>query len=242
MRTYEDLVTALEALSIPKRKEHNPKFFKSGKGEYAEGDLFIGNKVPDMRAVAKDFYPEFSDAELVKALHSKWHEVRLTAIFILIHQYKKARKDLARKEELIQLYLNNLEGVNNWDIVDSSAPYLLGDWLMDKDRQILRDFALTDDLWKQRIAMVTTYWFIKKGEYQDTLELAEILLFHKHDLIHKAVGWMLREMGNKNGALLVQFLEHHAHHMPRTALRYSIEKLEPEERQYWMEAAKRKAQ
>lgn len=235
----DEVLVALEALSIPKRKEHNPKFFKSGKGEYAEGDKFIGNKVPDLRAVAKDFAMRITDEDIVKGLHSEWHELRLTVLFMMIIQYKKAKKDPARKEEIIQLYLNNLEGVNNWDLVDSSAPYLLGDWLMDKDRQLLRDFATSGELWKQRISMVTTYWFIKKGEYSDTLELAEILLFHQHDLIHKAVGWMLREMGNKNSELLRQFLEHHAHHMPRTALRYSIEKLDPEERAHWMTAKDR---
>ncbi|WP_223277516.1 DNA alkylation repair protein [Phaeocystidibacter luteus] len=239
VKSSADLVTALEALSIPARKEHNPKFFKSGKGEYAEGDLFIGNKVPDMRAVAKDFYPNMSDAEMIKSLHSKWHEVRLTAVFILIHKYKKARKDQTRREELIQIYLNNLEGINNWDLVDSSAPYLLGDWLLDRDRAILREFALEEDLWKNRIAMVSTYWFIKNKQYGDTLELAEVLLFHEHDLIHKAVGWMLREMGNREPVLLRQFLEHHAHHMPRTALRYSIEKLDKEERTHWMTAKDR---
>lgn len=235
----DELLVALEALSIPKRKEHNPKFFKAGKGEYAEGDKFIGNKVPDMRTVAKDFAPKMTDADFVQGLHSEWHELRLTVLFMMIIQYKKAKKDPVRREEIIQIYLNNLEGVNNWDLVDSSAPYLLGDWLMDKDRQLLRDFATSGNLWKQRIAMVTTYWFIKKGEYNDTLELAEILLFHKHDLIHKAVGWMLREMGNKKEDLLRQFLKHHAHHMPRTALRYSIEKLDAEERQHWMTAKDR---
>ncbi len=239
MTSANDLVKILEDLSIPARKEHNPKFFKAGEGEYAEGDKFIGNKVPDMRAVAKDVWDDMSDDEIIKALHSKWHEVRLTAIFILIHHYKKARKDAARKEEVIKIYLNNLEGVNNWDLVDSSAPYLLGDWLLDKDRSILREFAHSGDLWKQRIAMVTTYWFIKNGEYADTLQLAEILLFHDHDLIHKAVGWMLREMGNKEVGLLRQFLEHHAHHMPRTALRYSIEKLDADERKHWMTAKDR---
>lgn len=238
--TATDLTQALEELSIPERKAHNPKFFKAGKGEYAEGDQFIGNKVPDMRTVAKGCWSEMSDEELVKALHSKWHEVRLTAIFILTHHYKASKKNPERREQVVQLYLNNLEGVNNWDIVDSSAPYILGDWLLDKDRSILRDFAESGDLWKQRIAMVSTYWFIKKGQYDDTLELAEMLLFHSHDLIHKAVGWMLREMGNREVDLLRQFLEHHAHHMPRTALRYSIEKLDSEERTHWMTAKDRK--
>ncbi len=240
MKTYEELEQALWDLSIPERKAHNPKFFKSGKGEYAEGDQFIGNKVPDMRAVAKDFWSDMPDKEIVKGLHSKWHEARLTVIFVLYHHYRSNKKNPARRQELVDIYLNNLEGVNNWDLVDSSAPYILGDWTLDKDRSILREFAESGDLWKQRIAMVTTYWYIKHGEYRDTLELAELLLFHEHDLIHKAVGWMLREMGNKEPELLRQFLEQHAHHMSRTALRYSIEKLDKEERQHWMTAKDRR--
>ncbi|NVK03565.1 MAG: DNA alkylation repair protein [Flavobacteriia bacterium] len=238
--TSDQLVAALEELSIPARKEHNPKFFKAGKGEYAEGDKFIGNKVPDMRAMAKGCWQDMSDEEIAKTLNSEWHEARLTAVFILYHHYSKSKKNPARREEIVQLYLDNLIGINNWDLVDSSAPYILGDWLLDKDRSILREFAESDDLWKQRIAMVATYWFIRKEQFQDTLEIAEMLLFHEHDLIHKAVGWMLREMGNRNEDLLRQFLEHHAHHMPRTALRYSIEKLDKKERQHWMTAKDRK--
>ncbi len=235
MSTAGEVLKTLEELSIPARKEHNPKFFKSGPGEYAEGDQFIGNKVPDMRLVAKQVFKSISTDELVKLLHSPWHEARLTGVFILIHLYKASKKEPQLRKHYIELYLNNLEGINNWDLVDSSAPYLLGDWLLDKDRSILSDFAHSGDLWKQRIAMVSTYWFIRNGEYQDTLELAEQLLFHEHDLIHKAVGWMLREMGKREISLLRQFLEHHASHMPRTALRYSIEKLDADERKHWME-------
>lgn len=236
----EDVELALRDLSSPENAKGAARFFKSGEGEYGEGDMFIGVKVPDQRAVAKDFWKNLSDHEMVRGLRSPIHEVRLTSVFMLIHLYKSTRKDPYRRAEVVNLYCNNLEGINNWDLVDSSCHHILGDWLMDKDRTLLYDYADSGDMWKQRIAMVTTYAFIRKGDFVDTLALAEVLLFHSEDLIHKAVGWMLREMGNRNEDLLRQFLENHAHHMPRTALRYSIEKLDKDERQFWMDAAKRK--
>lgn len=231
---------ALWDLAIPERATHNKRFFKSGKGEYAEGDQFIGVRVPDMRAVAKSLWKDQTWEDLRIGIASPYHELRLTTLFLLIHRYKAARKDLAEKESCIQFYLDNLAGVNNWDLVDSSCHILLGDWFMKRDRDLLYEFAESGELWKQRIAMVTTYAFIKKDQFQDTLQLAEILLFHEHDLIHKAVGWMLREMGNRDEKPLLGFLERHAHHMPRTALRYSIEKFDKDERQYWMTAKDRK--
>lgn len=236
---YQEVFKALLDLAIPERALHAPRFFKAGKGEYGEGDQFIGVTVPDARLVAKEFWKSISDSDLAKGLHSEWHEVRLCFLFILIHHYKAARKNSVRKKALVDLYLSNLEGINNWDLVDSSAPKILGEWLLNEDRTILYELAESDDLWKQRIAMVTTYTFIKNGDYKDTLQLAELLLFHPHDLMHKAVGWMLKEMGSKNLELLRQFLEHHAHHMPRTTLRVSIEKLDPEERRHWMTAKDR---
>lgn len=230
---------ALRELSIPERAAHAPRFFKAGPGEYGEGDRFIGNKVPDQRAVAKALWKKMNWDDLVSGLHSEWHEVRLTTIFMLYIRYTKASKEPEVRQRCVDIYLSNLEGINNWDLVDSSAPYILGDWLLDKDRGILYRFADSGDLWKQRISMVTTYWFIKHHQYEDTLALAEKLLFHSHDLIHKAVGWMLREMGKKQEDLLIVFLEKHAHHMPRTALRYAIEKLDKDECQYWMSARDR---
>jgi 3-methyladenine DNA glycosylase AlkD len=158
-------------------------------------------------------------------LQSKYHEHRLTALYILILNFKK------QKEEVIDIYLRNLERVNNWDLVDSSAPYLLGPYLEDKDRSILYELAKSDNLWKQRIAIITTLYFIKNNDFEDALKISEMLLNHKHDLIHKAVGWMLREIGKRDKKVEEEFLKKYYKNMPRTMLRYAIEKFPEEERQ-----------
>ncbi len=210
-----------------------PKFFKAYPGGYGEGDQFLGVSVPDQRKVARQFGKEIRKKELIKLLHDPIHEVRLCSVFILVSKYQRSKtpKD---KEKWVRVYLDNLDGVNNWDLVDSSAHQILGDWLLDKPRDLLLEFANSNDLWKQRIAMIATYQFIRKEDFESTLKVAEILLHHEHDLIHKAVGWMLREVGNRNKEVEVSFLNQHYQTMPRTALRYAIEKFPEDERKAYL--------
>ena len=225
--------SALDKLVNFERSAHAPRFFKTGPGEYGEGDQFLGVSVPDQRMVAKTFVAQITDAELVKLLHDPIHEVRLTALLMLVSKFEK-EKVPAEKEKWVNLYLNNLEKVNNWDLVDSSAHKILGVWLFDKPRTILFDFANSGDLWRQRIAIIATAHFISKNDFKDTLAIAEILLNHPHDLIHKAVGWMLREVGNRNREAEETFLQKHYKNMPRTALRYAIEKFEEPTRKAYL--------
>lgn len=217
----------------PEKAAFFPRFFKAGPGEYAEGDKFLGVTVPKQRVIAKASFANTELPEVIKLLKSEWHDDRLTALFILVLKFQKS--DARAKEHIYDLYLAHTKQVNNWDLVDSSAPYIVGAWLMDKDRSILYKLVKSDLLWERRIAMVTTLWFIRNDDFGDVIALAEQLLNDKHDLMHKAVGWCLREMGKKAPDLLEDFLEKHATHMPRTALRYSIERLPEMKRQYFLE-------
>ncbi|MBQ4520373.1 MAG: DNA alkylation repair protein [Bacteroidaceae bacterium] len=209
-----------------------PRFFKTGKGEYGEGDRFLGVTVPNIRLVAK----QYSNAPLEVAsrlLDSEWHECRMCALLILVIQYKKATKEL--KQKIFDLYLSRTERINNWDLVDLSAPNIVGEHLVPcNDRTILYQLADSPLLWERRIAMVSTLTFIRRGEFNDTFSLADKLVDSRHDLMQKAVGWMLREMGKRDIALLRIFLNKHASTMPRTMLRYAIEKMEATERTEWM--------
>lgn len=222
----------LLALGNPERAEHSKYFFKTGKGEYAEGDKFIGIPVPQIRKVAKG-YKNLSFGELGKLLNDAYHECRFCALIILAEQFKKA--DNTKREKIIDFYLANTGGVNNWDLVDVSSYSLLGEWLADKDKSVLYELAKSENLWEQRIAIVSTMAFIRKNEFDDTLKLSEFFLSHKHDLIHKACGWMLREVGGKEERYLTDFLDKHHKVMPRTMLRYAIEKLTPEQRKMYMQ-------
>jgi 3-methyladenine DNA glycosylase AlkD len=209
-----------------------PRFFKAGPGEYAEGDIFIGVTVPDVRAAAKA-HRDMALSDLATLLADPVHEHRMAALEILTMQYEAG--DEAVREKLVAFYLDHLEGVNNWDLVDGSAPYILGDWLLEHgDEKLLDTMAASKRLWTQRVAIVATYAFIKAGRLQPTFRLSEKLLTHTHDLMHKAVGWMLREAGKKDRAALDAFLEKHADVMPRTALRYALEKHEPAARKRFM--------
>lgn len=209
-----------------------PRFFKTGKGEYGEGDRFLGVTVPNIRLVAK----QYSNAPLEvvnRLLDSEWHECRMCALLILVIQYKKATKEL--KQKIFDLYLSRTERINNWDLVDLSAPNIVGEHLYPcNDRTILYQLADSPLLWERRIAMVSTLTFIRRGEFNDTFSLADKLVDSRHDLMQKAVGWMLREMGKRDIALLRIFLNKHASTMPRTMLRYAIEKMEATERTEWM--------
>lgn len=218
-KDYSKIFRALKEASDEEKKLVLPRFFKTGKGEYGEGDKFLGVIVPETRKVAKA--NKDASYELIEALlESEWHECRLCALLILIEKYKKI------PEEAVQFYLCHLKGINNWDLVDLSAPYILGDYLVNRnDRQILYTLAKSPDMWAQRIAIVSTLMLIRNGQYTDTIALAEQFLTTRHDLIQKATGWMLREVGKRDEPLLVSFLEANSERMPRTMFRYAIEKL-----------------
>jgi len=217
-----------------KKAEKLPKFFKAEPGGYGEGDQFLGVSVPDQRKIAKMFYKDITKKELVTLLHDPIHEVRLTAVFMLVLKFEKAKTE-KEKERWLNVYLNKLEGINNWDLVDSSAHQILGRWLEDKPRDILDQLAKSNSLWKQRIAMVATYHFIRKEEFEETMKVSKALLDHQHDLIHKAVGWMLKEVGKRNIEAEEKFLKSHYQKMPRTALRYAIEKFPEEKRKAYLD-------
>ena len=201
------------------------RYFKALPGGYGEGDRFMGVKVPFQRKIARKYFKKISLPETESLLQDPYHECRLTALFILCLRFEKGSE--ADREEIVQLYLNNLPYVNNWDLVDSSAEKILGPYLIDQEKGLLHTLAESGDLWKQRIAVMTTFYFIKKGRFTETLDLAERFLGHEHDLIHKAVGWMLREIGKRDFQAEYDFLSLHYRKMPRTMLRYAIEKFDP---------------
>ncbi|MGI5876817.1 MAG: DNA alkylation repair protein [Dethiobacteria bacterium] len=223
----------LQQYADPEKAEFLPRFFKAAPGGYGEGDLFLGVKVPFQRKISRKYYKEISLQEVEKLLQDSFHECRLTALIILCLRFAKARGE-DDKTEIVNLYLRNLHHVNNWDLVDSSADKILGPFLMDKKKDLLYELVQSGDFWKQRIAIMTTFYFIRNSRYTETLELAERFLQHEHDLIHKAVGWMLREIGKRNFSVEYEFLKKHYHKMPRTMLRYAIEKFEPELREKFM--------
>lgn len=227
----ETVKAELEELSNPEKREVFPRFFKAGKGEYGEGDKFIGVTVPNIRAVAGRHRDEPMSV-INDLLQSEWHECRLCALIILVERFKKASAE--DQKEIFDYYLANTPKINNWDLVDLSAPTIVGGFLKDKPRDILRHLAASSLLWNQRIAVVATHPFIKSGDFKDILELAPKFFVKSHDLMHKATGWMLREVGKKNKRTLLDFLKKHSTSMPRTMLRYSIEKLSPSERAKFM--------
>lgn len=220
---HQDVINELNTYADPEKAQHSARFFKSGPGEYGEGDEFLGIKVPDQRKVAKK-YRELSETEIEKLLHHKIHEVRLTAAMLMVYKVEKGGEE--ELEQMTKVYLDNLSGFNNWDIIDSSCHKILGPFLEDKDRSLLHDFARSDDLWEKRIAMITCYHFIRQNDYEDALSIAEILVNDDHDLIQKAVGWMLREIGNRDLDTEEEFLKKYYRDMPRTMLRYAIEKFD----------------
>ena len=206
-------------------------FHKTCKGGYAENDIFIGVTVPNIRKVANEYYKTINLKEVEDLLHSKYHEERLLALIILTYKMKKAKED--EQKEIVSLYINNTNHINGWDLVDLSAHYILGKYLLEHEdeKNILYEFANSNDLWKQRISVVSTWIFIRNNKYEDTLKTAEILLNNEQDLIHKAVGWMLREVGKKDFDIEYNFLVKHYKQMPRTMLRYAIEKFDEDLRQ-----------
>lgn len=219
-------IRTLELVRDQQKAQILSHFFKTGKGEYGEGDQFFGISVPDCRKVAKQ-YSSLLFTEITTLFHHPVHECRLVALLILVEKCNKADEKV--REELVQYYLNNTAYINNWDLVDLSADKIIGRYLFQKDKSILTTLANSSLLWERRIAIIATYHFIRNGQYDQTLDIAKILLNDKHDLIHKAVGWMLREVGKRDQAREEEFLKKHYQSMPRTMLRYAIEKF-PEER------------
>lgn len=231
MNYQADIEKDLLRLKKPNKAKILGRFFKTGKGEYGEGDVFLGLSVPQQRQVAKK-YSDLTFKELQELLSSKIHEHRLTALFILMMKYKKSTD--GEKKDIFDFYLGNTKNINNWDLIDLSAPSIVGDYLLENDRSVLYKLAMSKNLWEKRIAMLSTYAFIRRGQFTDTLKISEILLNDTHDLIHKAVGWMLREVGKKDQKTEEKFLQKHYRQMPRTMLRYAIEKLPEEKRKYYL--------
>lgn len=219
---------SLKKYADAKRAQFSTTFFKTEKGQYAEGDQFIGVRVPDQRRIAQQF-AALPLPKIQTLLDSSVHEHRLTGLFILTKQFEKAKTEQERKK-LYNFYVKNIEAVNNWDLVDATAHKIVGRYLLDKDRKILYTWARANHLWKNRISIITTWWFIREEQLDDTYALSDILLSHPHDLMHKAVGWMLREAGKKDVQRLEKYIRTNAKHMPRTCLRYAIEKFPEKKR------------
>ena len=228
----QDIIKDVKKLANPKQAVFSQRFFKTQKGEYAEGDVFLGLTVPQGRLIAKKYYRDTPLSELVSLIKSPIHEHRFIALEILVFKFENG--SLNEKERAVQFYLRYTKYVNNWDLVDTSAPYILGVWLIEKDRNILYKFARSQSLWERRIAIVSTLAFIRNSQFKDTLNIIDILLNDTHDLIHKATGWMLREVGKKSESKLVSFLNIRYKRMPRTMLRYAIERLSESQRKKYL--------
>ena len=216
----------LYALADPADAVHLQRFFKTGPGEYGAGDKFLGLRVPALRKLVRD-YRQLDDSHALEMLASSWHEERLLALMLLVEGY--GRGDGSRRERIHRAYLDHTRYINNWDLVDASAGYIVGPHLNPKEIELLERLARSDDIWERRIAIVSTFHFIKRNEFGPTLKIARLLLEDSHDLIHKAVGWMLREIGKRNQAVEERFLKTHAARMPRTMLLYAVERF-PERR------------
>jgi len=230
---YNKIIKDLEKLINTEKAKLLSGFFKTKKGEYGEGDIFLGITVPNQRNIAKKYYKETQFEDLKKLLKSQIHEHRLTGAIICVIKYEKST-NLNEQEKIAKFYIENRKGLNNWDIIDVTAPKILGPHLINKDKSILYKFAKSKNLWEKRISILTTFFFIKNNQFKDSIKISEILLNDSHDLIHKAVGWMLREIGKKDQKIEEEFLKKHYKKMPRTMLRYSIEKFPEELRQKYL--------
>ena len=231
MPTSTDVKKALMVLEQPERVPFAARFCKTKPGQYGEGDQFLGLSMPQQHAVAKRF-SALGAEDVVRLVQDPYHECRMTGLLIWVNQSRRAGP--AIRTELAEQYVANRQYVNNWDLVDCTCPAILGEPLLNADRSILYELAGQDHLWSQRIAIISTVAFIRQGQFADTFTTAEGLLTHRHDLIHKAVGWMLREVGKRNSDALEEFLHDNVRQMPRTALRYAIEKFDPGKRTYYL--------
>jgi len=230
----DEILQGIETLSDESHAAVLRRFFKTGPGEYGEGDLFRGIRVPDLRRLCRRF-PEAGIEEAVGLLASPWHEDRLFALLLLVDRYR--RSDEAGREGIFAIYCSHTERINNWDLVDLSAPNIAGTHLLKRDRTLLYRFAASPLIWERRIAVVSTFQFIRQGELRDTLRLSALLLHDPEELIHKAVGWMLREVGKRDRAVLEEFLAGHYRAMPRVMLRYAIERFPEELRQAYLKGS-----
>ncbi len=231
----EEVTQLFTMLGDPAIAEHSMRFFKTGRGEYGEGDKFLGIRVPVIRKeVKKHLQISLKDAE--QLLQSKYHEIRLFAVILLTEKFNRANEN--EQQEIYSLYLANTAKVNNWDIVDASAHKIVGPFLLNKDRSKLYELARSKSMWERRIAIISTFYYIRHHQFEDTLKISKILLADSEDLIHKAVGWMLREVGKKSPSGLKAFLTKHSAEMPRTMLRYAIEKLPQNERKKYLRREK----
>ena len=226
-----EIKSALQDLALPEKAVFFPRFFKAGKGEYAEGDEFLGVIVPDQRKVVKEYWNQISLEEIAELLSSTVHEHRHCALLMLVNKFEKAKTE-KEKKEIVNFYLKHKKFINNWDLVDNSAYKILGRHAFETENEnLLRTLAAEENMWSKRMAIVATMFHVKRGEFLLLKELALYNLHHPHDLMHKANGWLLREMGDKNIGELIQFLETHYQKMPRTTLRYAIEKFDEDLRQ-----------
>lgn len=231
------VLSELQSIGSLEKAVHLSRFFKTGPGQYGEGDRFLGVMVPYSRAIAKaNKAMPLEEVQLL--LESSWHEARLCALLILVYRFKERKITEEEREQIYNFYIKNARRCNNWDLVDLSCRDIVGEYLVDKDRSILYRLADSENLWEQRIAIVATWAFIRRSDFNDTLALAERLMAHKHDLMHKAVGWMLREVGKKDRETLTNFLERNATQLPRTTLRYAIEHYPESQRQYFLKMKK----
>lgn len=213
--------------------KHLSQFFKTGKGQYSENDIFLGLKVGQTRAIVKEFWNKYSISEIANILKSPYHEIRLGALLMLIKKYEIA--EVTEKKEIYTTYIKNVEYVNNWDLVDMTAPNIVGDYVFNfGSTDDLWELANSSNLWSQRVSIVASWYFIKRGKYNYTLDICENFFTHDHDLIHKATGWMLREVGKKDEKTLCDFLDKNACYMPRTTLRYAIERFEETKRKAYL--------
>lgn len=232
----EEIISMLDKHS--KNSKYNPaRFFKTDVGDYAQHDKFNGVKYPILRKISKDFQ-DISIKDITYFLHSKVNEERQLALFMLVNKYNKS--ETLQKNKLFEFYLENLKYVNNWNLVDTSAHKIIGEHLLNSDKKLLFELAMSQDLWERRVSIVSTYAFIKKGSFDTTIKISEILLNDSHDLIQKAVGWMLREVGKIDESILIKFLDIHCDEMPRTMLRYAIERMHFERRMFYLSKRKNK--
>ena len=230
-----DILVRLQVLANPRDAKFLQRFFKTGSGEYGEGDVFLGIRAPQMKKTVREFRDQVSRAEIAVLLDSEIHEARVFALSMLVDIFD--RDETARKE-IFDFYISHTARINNWDLVDLSAAPIVGGWLFDRDRKLLYRLVKSKSVWERRIAVIATYRFIRKNDFSETLKLAELLLRDEHDLMHKATGWMLREIGKRDVKTLETFLGKHAARMPRTMLRYAIEKFPEPRRQQYLRAGR----
>ena len=228
---YKKIVDEIKSFSTPEGAKRRASFFKTGRGEYAERDLFLGVDSPSLRKIAKKYFKAVSYADLQKMLESPYHEIRVGAVFILVLMFQHGSEE--ERKKIFDFYMENIRYINNWDLVDVSAPYIVGPVAFENE-SVLFSLAESGRLWEERVSVVATLYFIKQNRFDVTLSLGEYFLTHRHDLMHKAVGWMLREVGKRDEKVLCDFLDKHINQMPRTMLRYAIERFPEDKRRRYL--------